>query len=816
MLTPFFWKRASLAAVLLLASACNILPIPTPQIPTAIPMGPTPTPLTPTVVTFNVRLPANTPVGAAPVVQIMDDVGGNHITVPLIGSSGGLWTGGVAAPVGAVLRYKYVRPQPAYVEEATPALKPVPYRLLVVTSASMTTEDIVAAWLDTPFAGDTGALAGTVKNSNTGSGVMGVIVSAGGRLTLTAWDGSYQFADVPVGVQRVAVLAPDGSLRPAQGTVTINKGQTTTLDLASDDPNLVTITFLARPPVNTDPTAPLRLAGSVSQMGATFAPGPDGTAIAAAREPALVRLADGRWGTQIQLYEGTLIRYKYTLGDGVWNGELDATGAKRLRQIVVPLTDATIEDSIDAWHSGASAPVTFEVTTPVNTPPNDVVAIQFRTGAWLPPVPMWRVGVNAWKFVLYNPTNMQGNVFYRYCRNFACGAADDAQTAGANATGRSFTPTLLEQDLKDTVAGWQWPPDAVQPMGVLPAVVAHPGFGAGIEFTDEWQANGYPFIGEALRGIQAAGANWVTFTPRASAQMTPSPVYAYDLASAPLLTDWKPIVDQAHTLGLRVALHPVTCHHTPYGQCDYWNGVAYSPEFWNAWFAAYEKYIVTQAELAARAGADLLVVGGFKLRPSFPGEPEAPADAEARWRNLIGNVRAHFKGPIAFELLMGQSVWPSPPAFLDAVDVIRIFWWAPLSGGPTPTVNDLAINAGGFLDTRILPVQQRFQRGVLIVPAYLSADQSATQCLKRDDGQCYSFEDFNPDRLDAARYTLDLQEQADIYNGLLTAVNSRPWIAGFFAYGYHPAAALRDKSISVRGKPAEAVLSSWYPKLQGR
>jgi len=819
MLTSSFWKRAlPVLGLLLWAAACDLIPIPTAQPPTPIPMGPTPTPLAPTVVTFNVRLPANTPVGAAPVVQIIDDVGGSHLTVALINSSGNVWTGGLAAPVGAVLRYKYARrgPQPAYVEEVTPALKPVPYRLLLVTSTNMTTEDSVAAWADTPFAGDVGALVGTVKNSNINSGVMGVIVSAGGKLTLTAWDGSYAFYDLPAGVQRVTILTPDGSLRPTQNTVAIVQGQTATLDLVSDDPNQVQVTFLARPPVNTDPTAPLRIVGNVSQMGASFAPGPDGTGIAAAREPALVRLADGRWGTQVLLYEGAVVRYKYTLGDGVWNGEFDSSGARRLRQIVVPFTNVTIEDSIDAWHSGASAPVTFEVTTPANTPPNDVLTIQFRTGAWLPPVPMWRVGVNAWKFVLYNPTNMQGNVFYRYCRNYACGSADDAQTAGTNASGRFFTPTLLDQDLKDTVPGWQWPPDVVPPAGTLPPVNAHPGFGAGIELPDDYQPNAVPLYGDALRGVQATGANWITFTPRGSAQMTPAPLYTYDLTSAPLLTDWKPLVDQAHNLGLRFALHPVTCHHTPYGQCEYWNDAPYGPDFWNAWFAAYEKYIVTQAELATRTGMDLLVIGDFKLRPSFPGEPEAPADAEARWRGLIASVRAHFGGPIAFELLMGQSVWPNPPQFLDAVDVIRIFWWSPLSAGPAPAVNDLALNAGGFLDTRILPIQQRFQRGILIVPAYVSADQSATQCLKRADGQCYSFDDFNPGAPDVTLYTLDLQEQADVYNGLLTAINSRPWIAGLFAYGYNPVAALRDKSISVRGKPAEAVLTAWYPKLQGR
>ena len=127
MLTSSVWKRAlPVLGLLLWAAACALIPLPTAQPPPPIPMGPTPTPLAPTVVTFNVRLPANTPVGVAPVVQIIDDVGGNHLTVALINSSGNVWTDGLAAPVGAVLRYKYARrgPQPAYVEEVTPAPPP--------------------------------------------------------------------------------------------------------------------------------------------------------------------------------------------------------------------------------------------------------------------------------------------------------------------------------------------------------------------------------------------------------------------------------------------------------------------------------------------------------------------------------------------------------------------------------------------------------------------------------------------------------------------------------------------------------------------
>jgi len=816
-------KRTLLLGTLILTTACG--PIRLPRIvfedaatPTPEIQLPTPTPLPVTTVTFTVRIPGTTPSGSAPAVSVIDEVGGKNTTVILTNTSGNVWTGQYPTALGAALRYKYIRPLPSYVEEATAARQPIAYRLLHVTSVGLTADDTVATWADAPFSGDLGNLTGILYDSNTGQGVRGILVSAGGKTILTAWDGSYTLFDLPVGAQRVTTLAPDGSLRPTQGIATIVKGQTAILDLAGPDPNAVHVTFLVRLPPGTDPNAVVRLAGNISQMGDTFVPEVGGSAIAAARQPVFFPLADGRWTTTLVLHEGTHVRYKYTLGDGIWSGELRSDGSPRLRELIVPATDVLIIDTIDSWHTGTPAEVLFEVTTPANTPANDVIAIQFRPDVWRAPMPMWRVGPNQWKFMLYNPTSFSGSIYYRYCRNFACGSADDVDTAGNNANGRFFTPTLFPQDLKDSLAGWQWLSNAAPPSGALPPIAGRPNFIAGVDFLDEWRANTLPSTLDTLKGLPGLGANWVTFTRRGLAQqINPTPAYADDPALAPLPPDWKAMVDQAHAVGLRVTLHPVTCHYTPYGPCEYWNGAPYSPEFWSQWFAAYEKYLLTQADLAARTATDSLVIGDFKLRPALPGEPEAPPDADGRWRNLIAKVRQHYGGQLGFEFLMSSSgVWPNTPAFLDSVDVIRLFWWSALTDKPAPTAPDMAAVAGSLMDTHLLPILQRFNKPLLVSAAYVSADGAATQCVRDAANNCRSFEDFNPDHPDLAQYALDLNEQADVYSALLTALNSRGWIAGFSTYGYNPAVTLRDKSISVRGKPAEGVLAAWYPKLQGK
>lgn len=815
------WKRAlNLILLALIVTACEGLPIPQVTLVTrtpAPPPGPTATSLPAELMNFSVVVPGNTPGGSQIAVQLVDDVTGGRTLVLLNSVGNNVWNGSAPAIRGEVVRYRYVRTQPSFAEEVTPLNHPVPYRLFLVTEGSATATDIVAAWSDTRWGGgDQGAVAGAVRNSNTGQGVPDVIVSAAGQLTLTAWDGSYSIYNVPAGNQRVTILAADGSLRPTQNSVLVPPSQIATLDLNTPDPNAVHVTFVVRPPANTDPAAEIRLIGNVAQMGDIFALTPNGMAVVPARAPVLSPLNDGtgRYAWSLQLYEGTLLRYAYTLGDGFWNPELDATGGKRLRQFLVPITDYTQNDTIASWHTGTSAAVTFDVTTPANTPPNDLITLQFRTTQWLPPLAMWRTGLRTWRFVLNYPENFDGAVGYRYCRNYACGAADDEATAGRNPVGRSFTPTLLPQSLKDEIRSWRWFGEAPPVNLALPPPAPRGGFNGGFDLAEAWQPHALPFYPETVRTAQTFNANFLTVFRRGLMRHTAPPLLADDLALTMPLDELRTLVEQAHAAGLRVMVHPVTCDYTPYGPCDYW--ASFNAAYWNDWFAAYERFLLTQADVAKAAGADGLVVGDYKLQPALPNEPGAPVEANSRWRNLIARVRQRFSGQLAFELLVGQDVWPNAPQFLDAVDVIRVHWWAPLGTGFATSRDDMLNAAVTLVDGKLKPLADRFGKPLHLSIVYYSTDGGVTHCLPRPDGICHAFSDFNPDAPEAPRYGLDLGEQTDAYNAVLSAVHVRPYITGVSAFGYNPVVALRDQSISVRGKPAEVLLGAWFLRFQGR
>jgi hypothetical protein len=814
------WARRALAVIMVLANlACTVISFPSLfPTPTTTPLPPpTATPLPLTLVNFTVHLPANSPTGSAPQLQLMDEVLGTANLIALTNNGNNMWSTTVQTAAHTVLKYRYLRDKPVAAQEVTALNQPIPYRLYVVPNGAAYVEDQIAAWSDVASAIEVGHLGGRVWNRNTAQGVGGLIVEAAGQTALTAHDGSFLFLNIPVGAQRATVVSADGSLRATQVTTTVVKNAMTEVDLVSDDPNAVHITLVVKPANLPDDKAILRVAGNWSQLGSVWQPQGNGSFVPAARAPAMIKQADGSWAISLLLYEGMVARYRYTLGDGSWNGELNPAGQARIRQINVPLSDQVIYDSVAGWHSDATAEITFEATPPTNTPIQDQLAIQFRTDRWLPPLPMWRASNNEWRFTLYNPTNFSGSVSYRYCRNFACSVADDIDTVGEGSPGRFFSSAVFGQDLRETINGWQWLGAVTPASGVLPQINTQPSFMAGVDFPEAWSPATLPNYAAAFAEARNTGANWVTLTRRGAVQGLGQRLNYTDLpALAPLPYDWLTLAQQARNSGLRVALHPATCQYTPYGNCEYWNGLNTGGNFWNEWFSAYERYVLSQADLAQQAGAEMLVIGDYKLRPALPGEPEAAPDADTRWRNLIKNVRAKYNGLLAFELLMGQSIWPNAPAFLDSVDVIRIAWWGTLATTSTPLIADMTTTAGGLMDANLKPLADRFKKPIVIIAAYYSADGAATHCIKNAAGQCRSFEDFDPTSAAANDIGLDLAEQADAYSAMLTALNSRPWINGFATFGYQPIALLRDKSLSVRGKPAEAVLSAWFPKILGR
>jgi hypothetical protein len=192
-----------------------------------------------------------------------------------------------------------------------------------------------------------------------------------------------------------------------------------------------------------------------------------------------------------------------------------------------------------------------------------------------------------------------------------------------------------------------------------------------------------------------------------------------------------------------------------------------------------------------------------------------PGDAEVRWQNLIAEVRLHFRGSVMFALPYDTGVVAAPTNILRNADMVYLLWFAKLSDQPNPNKANMLAEAGRLLDTNVAPVQTQVNKPFLVGLSYPSATYSATGCIPDGGGGCLYWSALSRPNADLNTVSVDLQQQADIYDAVFNAVNARSWVGGLVSRGYFAPAALQDKSASIHGKPAADLLWYWFPRLLG-
>jgi hypothetical protein len=190
-----------------------------------------------------------------------------------------------------------------------------------------------------------------------------------------------------------------------------------------------------------------------------------------------------------------------------------------------------------------------------------------------------------------------------------------------------------------------------------------------------------------------------------------------------------------------------------------------------------------------------------------------PADAEARWRNLINEVRQHFSGQVFWAHPYGNALQPAP-VFIDQFDAFYLLWSAPLAVNFVTDIDVLTNEAGRRLDSDILPFLQAVKKPAVIAIDYPSAQGAATGCVPSGGG-CLDWSALSRPYPDIPSATIDLQGQANLYQAMLQAINQRTWIGGFVSRGYYPAVSLMDKSSSIRSKMTADLLWYWFPRMTG-
>ncbi|MBV6392420.1 MAG: hypothetical protein KPEEDBHJ_01642 [Anaerolineales bacterium] len=833
------WVYAALILALA-GQACQISLFDPPAKPaTATPdaFSATSTPFPAAQVTFVVNIPEPLQQGEQVVVAVLDEVTGlplNATQYPLNPRDSVTYTGAIPVPVNSVVKYRYGRMSGgSLIFEETVFGEAIRYRMHnAATSAEV--QDVVAVWGDRATTRQTGVIAGSVFNADSNAPLPNILVTAGGIQVITDSQGRFELAGLPVGVHQLTAYSMDGLYQPFQQGANVEAAKSTLVDARVKPARLVSVTFNVTVPEDTMPGVPVRIAGNLAQLGNTFADLHGGMNVSTDRMPIMRLQPDGRYSYTIGLPAGAFIEYKYSLGDGYWNAEHDATGGWVVRKFVVPEQDATLDDRVQAWlDSNKSGPILFEVGIPSVTPAADIIYIQFNVFGWTEPIPMWPLGVvdgrTRWAYQLYGPLNFFGALSYRYCRNGQCGSADDTQTVGASPTGRQTTTSLLGQDLVDTVASWKWfeNPETLPLVGATIAPRAS-GFVAGIEYQPTFRPNFSYYAWQTFANSKAIGSNFAVLTPSWTATSASPLKFAPQPGQDPLWIDTAIMASQARDNGLNVSIFPMP-HFPPSGDsavsasAQFWKNAPRDAAWWQAWFTRYRIFLVNYADLASQTGAQSIILGGEWVTPSLPGgllpdgtPSNVPADAEAQWRGIIAEVRNRFKGQVLWALPYEKSSIASPVNFLRDVDGIYLLWSVPLATSPTATKDDYASEAGRLLDNEINPLMILLgNKPVIIAAAYPSAAGAAGGCISNGAGGCLDYNALSRPNADISAASLSLQTQADIYEALLIAINARSWISGFVSRGYFMPVALQDKSASINGKPAANVLWYWYPRLLG-
>jgi hypothetical protein len=822
------WMQFSAVLMLALASlGCtwsliDLNPVTTPSPGTTNGSTATPAPLA--EVTFSVAIPAPLLQGESLTIGILDEVTGlglNPVIYPMTAVDPQRYT--VKLPIGlhSLVKYRYYRQGAVPAQESMPLGAPVRYRLYHVSGPG-STDDRVAAWSDSRFNGPTGRITGTVLDASTGRPIPNILVNAGGVSTLTDSLGQYVLEAMSVGTHTLVACTLDGAYGPFQQGASVVADQTTPAPISLQPAPMVQVTFIASLPSESVSGAPLRLAGNLIQLGNTFADLRGGVSTVATRMPTLIPMQDGRQSLTLQLPVGADVRYKYTLGDGFWNAEHGKDETFVVRQLIVPPNDVVVQDTIATWQAGTkSAPILFDVTVPANTPPGENVSIQFNPFGWTEPLPMWPLGNNRWVYKLYSPLNILGSFHYRYCRNDQCGSADDAQSAGSLASGRSVSTSLLGENIQENVNSWVWWPEADP--GTLVAVPVNPRqgvFWAGVELSPNYAPNWQALLPSAMQNVQALGSNYVVVAPTWAVTSSNPLIFAPTPGNDPLWADTLQAVQYGRAQNLNVALYAAP--RLAPTNVDFWFSAPRSPEWWNAWFDRYRAFALYHADLATQSGAQALILGGEAVFPALPGgtlpdgsPSNVPTDADARWRALLTEVRQRFTGQVLWaHPYNGGQVRPAP-AFIDQFYAVYLLWSAPLAANSSATVEMMTNEVVAKLDNDIAPFLLSVQKGVVIAVDYPSAQGAATGCVPAGGSGCLDWSGMSRPYPDTPSAVLDLKTQADLYQAMLQAINQREWVGGFISRGFYPPVPLMDKSSSVRGKAAADLLWYWFPRLTG-
>lgn len=333
----------------------------------------------------------------------------------------------------------------------------------------------------------------------------------------------------------------------------------------------------------------------------------------------------------------------------------------------------------------------------------------------------------------------------------------------------SARPSRAEPDYRARGA------DAVRGVTVGPIENAyHPGVGYGS-----------PAFERTLDESARLGATWIALTPFGRVGSLEG--FGIDPTfEAPHVENRRAIaraVAQAHARGLRVMLVPHLWVESGEWRAKIDPG---TDAGWARWTAAYRRWLLGWADVAARENVEMLSLG-VELRSWVTG-PRAPSFVA-----LAREVRRRYRG-----LLTYSANWDDVErtVVLGELDVIGINAFFPLAGRDGATFDEL-LEGGARVREKVRALAETWRRPVLFTEmGYTTRPDPAIRPWEWPDGM--------------KGVRVDPAAQAEAYRALLAPVLDEPTFAGFFVWRTYAdpddVSQEAEWGFSPRGKLAELVL----------
>ena len=471
--------------------------------------------------------------------------------------------------------------------------------------------------------------------------------------------------------------------------------------------------------------------------------------------------------------------------------------------------------------------ITFEVSAPANTPKEDIIFVKFES--WKA-FPLKRVSYEEGERQIWRgsiPISTLGypggKISYAYVRNNVHSEGTEYfPPERENLEQPRHLPVELRtleiqpgKTVKDEVLRWRWfPEDGEQPPDVPSTanrVLATPRinnelFQAGVIISDLWAEEFEALIDPTFAHLKKNNVTWIGIKPPWDyTQTDPLPKIENTTKSVPGYPQDKLrlLIRKAKKAGFKVNLEPQICCSDPKmeGRLNKW---------YEEWARQLERWLEFHIKIANEEGVDLLILG-----PYWP--ESSPVEIGPIWENLVRRMRTDYNGKTAISagvMDIGGEVLPTAgqlAPMLPFIDYIVLSNWSELVRELNPSREEVVRGAKLLFNERIIPFQQKTQKPIIMIAAYPSAEGGAmgTEAPGMED---LELSIVGPEQMSTVK--LDLNIQAWIFDALAEEVAKHPFMVGFAPFAYPYMQLPKEPGHTIRGKPAEVILSRWYAVLK--